>query len=249
MLKAIIVDDEPNSREMLAEMLKRSFNSKVEVAALCKNVAEGVEAIHSQNPDVVFLDIEMPNESGFELIKKVSNYRFLTVFVTAYSEHAIKAFKVNALDYLLKPVQRTDLEETIEKLINTMRQGVVLEQQQLLQKLIALSTNRKPKIGLPSSRGMIFIEVEEIIRCEADDNYTIVVMSRQKHIVSKTLKDVEEALRAYNFIRVHKSHLINLGKVERYQKHDGGVIILEDDSRIPVGRHNKEELERRLHSF
>src|SRR5258708_11307646 len=106
MLKAIIVDDERSGREILAGMLHTFFSTRIQVVSLCKNVAEGVEAIHAQMPDVVFLDIEMPNESGFELIEKARAYNFSTVFVTAFSDHAVKAFKVNALDYLLKPVQR-----------------------------------------------------------------------------------------------------------------------------------------------
>jgi two-component system LytT family response regulator len=209
-------------------------------------VAEGVEAIRVQNPDVVFLDIEMPNESGFELIEKAKVYNFSTVFITAFSEHAVKAFKVSALDYLLKPVQREELAHTITKLEKVQQHGGELAQQHLLQKLIGFSAHTSPKIGLPSLQGLIFINVHEIVRCEADDNYTLIFLPQQKHVISRTLKDVEETLKAYNFMRVHKSHLVNLDKVVRYQKQEGGVLILQDNSQIPVGRQTKEELEKRL---
>ncbi len=246
MLKAVIVDDERKGREMLAGMLQNFFSSQVEVLTLCKNVTEGVEAIHKQNPDVVFLDIEMPNESGFELIEKASGYNFSVVFVTAFSEHAVKAFKVNALDYLLKPVQKAELARTLVKLEKLQQQGQEMNQQLLLKKIIAFSAHASPKVGLPTLQGSIFIEVLEIIRCEADDNYTIIFLPQQKQVVSRTLKDVEEALKPYNFMRVHKSHLVNLDKVVRYHKQDGGLLILKDNSQIPVGRQSKEELEKRL---
>ncbi len=246
MLKAIIVDDERNGREMLAALLQNFFSSRVQVAALCKNVEEGLEAIRSYSPDVVFLDIEMPGESGFELIEKASAYNFSTVFVTAFNEHAVKAFKVSALDYLLKPINREELRLAIEKLEKVQMKGDETAQQRLLEKLMTFPTPTNPKIGLPSLQGLIIVSVDEIIRCEADDNYTVVFLSQAKYVVSKTLKDVEETLKPYNFLRVHKSHLVNLDKVIRYLKQDGGMLILKGDSQVPVSRYGKDELERRL---
>ncbi|GHN01038.1 DNA-binding response regulator [Cytophagales bacterium WSM2-2] len=245
MLKAIIVDDERSGREMLETLLSSSFSQRIKVVALCQNVDEGVRAIQTHSPDVVFLDIEMPNESGFELIEKVNPLSAAIVFVTAYSQHAVQAFKVNALDYLLKPVQREELERTITRLEKTKTAGEVLTQQDLLQKIMSFSA--QPKVGLPSLNGMIFIEVKDIIRCEASDNYTMIFTNDKKYVISRILKEVEESLKVHNFLRVHKSHLVNLEKVIKYLKHEGGTLVLQGNAEVPVGRQAKEELERRLH--
>jgi two-component system LytT family response regulator len=246
MLKAIVVDDERSGREILASILRESFGQRISVAALCKNVAEGLDALYAHAPDVIFLDIEMPNESGFELIEKANPLHASIVFVTAYNHHAVRAFRVNALDYLLKPVQRDELSHVIDRLEKLRSEGEKFTQQQLLQKIMTFSSQANPKVGLPSVNGLIFIEVRDMIRCEADDNYTVIFTSNQRHVISRTLKDVEESLKEHNFLRVHKSHLVNLEKVSKYLKQDGGTLILQDNSQVPVGRHAKEELERRL---
>lgn len=246
MLNCIIVDDERSGREMLHALLETHFSHRIRVAALCRNVSEGIEAIHAHTPDVVFLDIEMPNESGFELIEKVDDIHFSIVFVTAYSHHALDAFKVNALDYLLKPVQAEVLERTISRLEKLKAGGEMLTQQQLLQKLLTFSQQQNQKIGLPSLNGLIFIDVDDIIRCEASDNYTIIFTESRQHVISRTLKDVEESLQHYNFLRVHKSHIVNLKKVAAYLKQEGGTLVLQGNAEVPVGRQAKTELERRL---
>jgi two-component system LytT family response regulator len=246
MLNCIIVDDERSGREMLHALLQTHFSQRIHVAALCRNVTEGIEAIHTHAPDVVFLDIEMPNESGFELIEKVDAVHFSIVFVTAYSHHAVDAFKVNALDYLLKPVQAEGLERTITRLEKLKAGGEVLTQQQLLQKLLTFSQQQNQKVGLPSLNGLIFIDADDILRCEASDNYTIIFTENRQHVISRTLKDVEESLKQYNFLRVHKSHLVNLRKVTAYLKQEGGLLVLQGNAEVPVGRQAKAELERRL---
>lgn len=246
MLNCIIVDDERSGREMLHAILQKHFSQRIHVASLCRNVAEGIEAIRVHSPDVVFLDIEMPNESGFELIEKVNPIEFSIVFVTAYSNHAVDAFKVNALDYLLKPVQAEGLERTISRLEKLKAGGEILTQQQIIQRLLSISQHQNQKLGLPSLNGLIFIEVDDIIRCEASDNYTIIFTESRQHVISRTLKDVEESLKQYNFIRVHKSHIVNLKKVIAYLKQEGGTLVLQGNAEVPVGRQAKTELERRL---
>jgi two-component system LytT family response regulator len=245
MLKAILVDDERSGREMLAAILKGSFGQRIEVSALCKNVSEGLEALATHSPDVIFLDVEMPNESGFELVEKANPLTASVVFVTAYNQHAVHAFRVNALDYLLKPVQHSELEQVISRLEKIKAQGAALTQQEIIEKLFSVSHN-SGKVGLPSLNGMIFVEVAQIIRCEADDNYSVIHVPGYRHVISRTLKSVEETLKHYNFLRVHKSHLVNLDKVVKYQKHEGGTLILTDNAEIPLSRQAKEELERRL---
>jgi two-component system LytT family response regulator len=247
MLKAIIIDDERSGREMLAGMLTERFADRLQVAALCQNVSEGIAAIRDKSPDVVFLDIEMPNESGFELVEKMgSSLQAAIVFVTAYNQYAVQAFRINALDYLLKPIQTDELADTIGRLEKMKSTGQAITAEELLSRLKNFSHPAQHRIGLPSLNGMIFVDANDIIHCEADDNYTHLFTTGQKYTISRTLKDVEESLSAFNFLRVHKSYLINLDKVVKYQKHEGGTIILQNKAEIPVGRQSKEELERRL---
>ena len=246
MFSAIIVDDELPGRQMLAGMMENFFPGRVKVMALCDSVEEALINIELHKPEVVFLDIEMPRASGFDLIEKSGSHDFLVVFVTAYNEYAVKAFKVNALDYLLKPVQRDDLHATLNKLDKRLKEDSKEWKDEVFKKIIALSSHSTPKIGLPTMNGFVFIDVHEIIRCEADSNYTILCTTDKKIVVSRTLREVEETLKSYNFFRVHKSHLANLDKVMKYIKAEGGSLVMTDRSEIPVSRPAKEELEKRL---
>jgi two-component system LytT family response regulator len=247
MIKAIIVDDEFHGRQMLANMLQHFFPSRINVMTLCESVAEGVAAIEKHKPDVVFLDIEMPDGSGFDLIEKSGKHLFLVVFVTAFSEYAVKAFKVNALEYLLKPVQREELSATIDKLDQKLLEGIGNWKDEVLKKLISLTKHEVPKIGLPTMNGHVFINIEEIIYCEADSNYTIVYFANKNMIVSRTLRELEEELKAYPFFRVHKSYLINLNKIVKYSKTDGGTVVLTNNASVPVGGKMKDDLTKMLH--
>jgi two-component system LytT family response regulator len=213
------------------------------------SVALGVEAIRTHAPQIVFLDIEMPNESGFELFNKIESIHFEVIFITAFSSYAVKAFKVNALDYLLKPIDLDELHSAIEKAVAKIKQGRTEEQtQSLIDKLKGIS---KPnKIGLPMSEGSLFITIGEIIRCESESNYTnIFLETGKKYLICRTLKEVEESLTGHTFLRVHRSHLINVEKIAVYSKNDGGIITMSDHSKVPVSRHEKEALEKHLKSM
>lgn len=252
MLKAIIVDDERSGREVLKSLLEKHFSDRIEVTALCKDVDEGITALQSNSPDLVFLDIEMPGESGFELIEKINPLNASIVFVTAYNEHAIKAFQVGAVDYLVKPMQVVDLERAITRIEKIRVTGRILTQQELLQKLqqeifqklASPFPDAHSKIAVSSFDGLTLLEINDITRCEASNNYTLVFTSEKKHIISRGFKDVEVSLCSYNFLRVHKSHLVNLRKVIKYRKE--GFLMMEDCTKIPVGRFFKDELEKRL---
>ncbi|HTH56728.1 MAG TPA: LytTR family DNA-binding domain-containing protein [Cyclobacteriaceae bacterium] len=246
MIRAIIVDDEPLGRQMLSGMLKNFFPGRVEVMDLSNSVADGLASIEKHKPNVVFLDIEMLDGTGFDLIERSGKHLFLVVFVTAFNDYAVQAFKVNAIEYLLKPIKLEELGVTLDKLDQRLLEGIGNWKEDILKKIMAFSPREIPKIGVPTTNGHVFINVDEIIQCEADSNYSIVHLGDKRMVVSRTLKEMEEVLKEYRFFRIHKSHLINLNKVIKYSKADGGTVSLTNHLNVPVGRHAKDELEKLL---
>ena len=240
-LKAIIVDDEEAARITLSKLLEWNAPD-VLVTASCSSVDEGLHAIKMHNPDIVFLDIEMPVKNGFELLKAVEQINFEVIFITAYDEFAIDAFKQHALAYLLKPVDEEELKTAIarakKQLPYRINEAVLLE----LFETLKVQKPQFNKIAIPTLEGLELINVDHIIRCNSEGNYTMIHQkNNEKLLVSKTLKQIEQQLSPYEqFIRVHHSHLVNLFFVKRYQKGKGGNLIMEDNSRIPVSRARKE---------
>jgi two-component system LytT family response regulator len=173
MLRAVIVDDEMSNREILTAMLNNFFPGRVEVLALCDSVKTALVEINDKNPDVLFLDIEMPTDNSFSLIEKTKDRKYDVVFVTAYSHYAVEAFKVNAIDYLLKPLSKEDLGRALDKLEKNKKNDSFNSQEKLLQKIAAFSASSKTKIGLPTLSGTIFIDVHDIIHCQADGSYCV----------------------------------------------------------------------------
>ena len=245
MITATIVDDEPYSCETLATLLER-YCPDVKVLDICYSAASALKSINEQKPQLLFLDIEMPHMNGFELLEKLPDIDFELVFTTSYDQYAIKAFRFSALDYLLKPIDQDDLRKAVQKAVNST--GHVSPQQikVLLEKLNhpTLIVN---KIAIPTLEGLQMILVESIINCEADRNYTIInTKNKQKIVASKTLKEVEELLEDYPFIRVHHSHIVNMNEVERYVKGEGGYLLMSNGSNIDVSRSRKEFLLKKL---
>ena len=242
MIKAIIIDDEKNAREAISEIIK-IYSSNVSIVAEAENVKYGIEAIHAHRPQLVFLDIDMPDGTGFDLLKKIGDISFKIIFVTAYEEYAVKAFRYSALDYLLKPVDPDELIKSIasaEESINKENIGKQLE----TYFSAASNANRKPqKIVLKTTDDIFVIDISDIIRCESDGNYTTVHLNDTKKImVARTLKEYEDLLSIHGFIRPHQSHLININYFDRFHKSDGGYVILKDKSEIPVSSRKKEQL-------
>jgi two-component system, LytTR family, response regulator len=245
MLRSIIVDDELKSRESL-KILLQDFCENVEVLALCQNVAEGLEAITIHKPDVVFLDIQMQRETGFDLLTQVKQVEFEVIFTTAYSEYAIKAFKFSAIDYLLKPIDIEELKKALSR-AEQKRSGNISERLHQLIQQLKPSTPKNQKLALPTSDGLIFVKVDDIIYCEASSNYTqIFTEDGRKHIVSRTLKEYEDLLADHNFFRIHNSHLINLGSVKKYVRGEGGYVIMTNDVSLDVSKRKKEAFLARL---
>ncbi|NTW32046.1 MAG: response regulator transcription factor [Bacteroidetes bacterium] len=243
MIKAIIIDDEKTSRDTLSGLLRR-YCKNVEIIAEADGYFSGIEVLKKYKPDVIFLDIQMPDGSGLKLLEDIENITFEVIFATAFDQFAIKAIKYSALDYLLKPINPEDLINSIEKLEKKLQKGLDNTSMKFL-----LSTIKNPnystqkKIALSTSEGIHIIDIDNIIRCQSDDYYTRFFLKDGKVImVSKTLKENEELLSDYNFIRPHKSHLINLKYVKSYMRVDGGCIIMTDGSNIPVSRRKREQI-------
>lgn len=239
MLKSVIVDDETKSGESL-KILIEDFCDDVEVCAICKSVDEGIVAIHEHNPDVVFLDIQMQRETGFDLLERLPEINFEVIFTTAHSEYAIKAFKFSAIDYLLKPIDLEELKASLAKVRKKLGQGIGARLQQLMRNLKETS-GENYKLALPTTDGLFFVKVSSIVYCEASSNYTeIVTDDGRKHIVSRTLKEYDEMLSEYNFYRIHNSYLINLNAVKKYIRGEGGSVVMTTGQSLDVSKRRKE---------
>jgi two-component system, LytTR family, response regulator len=245
MISAIIVDDEPYSCEALATMLER-YCPEIKLLDICYSAADALRSVHEQKPQILFLDIEMPHMNGFEMLEKLPELNFKLIFTTSYDQYAIKAIRFSALDYLLKPVDKDELQKAVQKSMNTA--GHLLPQQ--LEVLLHKLNHPKVvvnKIAIPTMEGLQMVLVESIIRCEADRNYTnLFLKNKGKITASRNLKDLEEMLEDYSFVRVHHSHLVNLNEVEKYIKGEGGYLMMSDKSAVDVSRSRKEILLKKL---
>ncbi|MES2732113.1 MAG: LytTR family DNA-binding domain-containing protein [Bacteroidota bacterium] len=244
MLRSIIVDDELKSRESLKKMVT-NFCEEVEVSALCQNVAEGREAIDQYKPDIVFLDVQMQRETGFDLLATVKKINFEVIFTTAHSEFAIKAIKFSAIDYLLKPIDIEELRKAVTKVEKKQNENMEGRLEQLIMNL--KNGNENYKLALPTSEGLTFIKISEILYCKASGNYTeIFMLDGKKHLVSRQLIEYDELLSEQGFFRIHHSCLINLNYIKNYVKGEGGYIVMTDGASLDVSRRKKEAFLERI---
>jgi two-component system LytT family response regulator len=251
MKKAIIIDDENRTRDLIAKMVN-SFGLDIEAIAAGESVQSGIEMIEKHKPDLVFLDIQMPDGTGFDLLRAIPNKTFDVIFITAHEEFAIKAIKFSALDYILKPVDPTELKSAVERALKSMesREDEALGGPQFDALQLNIQPQQKRRLVLKTQESVHVIDLEQIIRCEADRNYTSFHLTGNKKIlVSKTLKDYETLLSSYNFLRVQQSHLINLDFVDRYDKISGGLVIMKDGSSVPLSPAKREIFFKILENF
>ena len=239
MLKAILIDDEPDCVRLLALQLKEHCPGVQVIAQLTSSEA-GLEAILNLEPNIVFLDIEMPEMNGFTLLEQLDDIPFSLIFVTAYNEFALKAFRFSALDYLLKPLDAVELKEAVRKAEKQHR--VDPRQFELLR--TQLSERQYPnKIAVPHQGGVSFIELKELILCEADSNYTkLFLTSGKTYLLSRTLREVQQVLEERNFLRVHRQYLVNLEHIKMYHKGEAAYLVMYNDSTVPVAKNQKERL-------
>jgi two-component system LytT family response regulator len=247
MKKVLIIDDENRTRDLIAKMID-SFGYDVETIPEGENVKSGIAAIEKHQPDIVFIDIQMPDGTGFDVIRSIEDKQFEVIFITAHEEFAIKAIKFSALDYLLKPVDATELKAALEKALSTIDEQKEHSQFEALHKNI--QPNEKRRLVLKTQESVHVVELDQIIRCEADRNYTSFFLKDDKKIlVSKTLKEYETLLSAHNFLRVQQSHLININYVDRYDKKNGGAVVMKDGSEVPLSPAKRDIFFKRLENL
>jgi two-component system, LytTR family, response regulator len=248
MIRAIIIDDEKTSRDALQGLILR-YCSNVNIVDQANGYKSGIEAINKHNPDLVFLDIQMPDGSGFQLLEDVKEINFDIIFTTAFDQYAIKAIKFSALDYLLKPIVPTDLVAAIQKVEQKKNSFEVNSGIKVL--LDNIKTKNDPhKIVLCTSDKIHVVELDDIIRCESDDYYTkFFIKDGRTLLISKTLKDNEVLLGNKQFLRPHKSHLVNTKYITGFIKNDGGYILMTDGTKIPVSRRKRDKVVSIIHEL
>lgn len=251
-IKAIIVDDEQHCIDALQAMLQKKC-PEVTVLAGVNSVEEARRVIDELAPDLVFLDVEMPHQNGFELLKQYDRIQFDVIFTTAYEQYALKAIKFNALDYLLKPFSVQDLQEALRK-FQERRAGkstdpAIAPLEVFLQNMKTMQQSNR-KIALPTINGLVFMPVQNIVRCESTGNYTkLFFTDRKQLLVSKPLKEFEELLTDVDFFRVHNSHLINLQQMESYIQGEGGFALMSDGTQVEVSRRRKADFLKKAMQF
>jgi len=237
MLKAVIIEDESSSREILRNYLAK-YCKNVDVLGEAATVREGLELLTQTQPDVVFLDVEMPFGNAFDLLDQLPERSFETVFVTAYNTYALEALNNHAAYYLMKPINIDELIKSVSYVAEIKEKENALEDRILKSKL----NKAEGKITLPQQDGFQVLNISEILYCKADDNYTEIYLENKKLLVSKTLKYFEEALADYPFARIHKSYLVNVNEVIKYRKGKGGSVIVSNGKELSVSASKKKQL-------
>ena len=241
-LKAIIIDDEQPVIDLLNGMISQ-FCEGVEVVATASSVKAGVTEITKQTPDLIFLDIKLGDGSGFDLLEQLGNQMPMVVFITAYDQYAVKAFKFSAIDYVMKPINLSDIEIAVEKCRNQIEKDNLSEKLKVFLQNMDGTGNEEKKIVLKTAESIHIVKIGEIVRCESDHNYTeFYLVDNRKLLVSRTLKEYDELLNGYGFFRTHQSHLININFISRFDKAGGGELVLTDKSRVPVSKRKRDEL-------
>lgn len=239
-MKAIIVDDEESARMTLRSILE-GFFKEVTIIGEADSPQLAIQLIEKQKPDVVFLDIQMGSQSGFDVLESLSERKFQTIIVSAHKHHAYDSFRFKAVDYLLKPVRIKDLRAALEK----VKENVKIVREVAGQALIRAVSEEQYRLQLvvPDFEGFSVIKLADIIRCEGSGNYADFILTGDRRVIgSKNLKDLEELLIPHGFFRIHRSHIINVYHVSRYVRGRGGEVVMSDDTILPVSRERKEPM-------
>lgn len=239
-IKTIIIDDEADARASV-RMIVDSFKNKLDIVSEAYSVKTALEEVNKHKPQLIFLDIDLEDGTAFDFLEKLDNINFKIIFVTGSNKSAIRAFRFNALDYILKPVNPDELIDAIQKAVQSINEGSI--QIQLNNLLQQKKLNQQKNIVLSTLEDIHVVEIENIVRCESDGNYTTFFLNtKEKIMVSKNIKEYADLLSDYNFFRSHQSHLINLNYFSKYHKRDGGYIIMKDDSSVPLSKRKKDAL-------
>jgi two-component system LytT family response regulator len=247
MIRTIIIDDEQHCIDRLKHLLNEHCTSSVELTGVFQVFEEGVTAIKKLQPDLLFLDVQLQDKTGFDLLQQFNEINFEVIFTTAHEKYAVQAFKFSAVDYLLKPVDADDLKQAINKLQQKISKEEVSKKFDVLFYNLKNIQSTSKRITVPTIKGFEFLQVHDIVRCQSDINYTIIFLKgKQKITVAKTLKEFEELLIDHNFFRVHNSHLINLSYIKSYNKGKGGTVTMTDSSEVEVSTRRKDGFLKRL---
>lgn len=237
-MKTVIIDDEIKSRQTIKNFINK-YAPELEVVGEADGVEMALNLIETVKPELVFLDIQMPDGTGFELLGRLSYNNFKLIFCTSFDQYAVKAFRYSALDYILKPVDPDIFIAAVKKVFTDK------ESNSLKDKINILDSNKTgfTRMALHSSDGINLVKIKDVIRCESSVNYTkFIINNAPSLLVTKTLKEYDELLSTQGFIRIHKSHLVNINFVKKYLKGDGGWVEMSDGSKIEVSRRKKEKL-------
>ncbi len=247
MITAIIIDDEQHCINKLESLLTEHCSASVSLKGSFKSIKEGIKAITQIQPELVFLDVRIKAQTGFDLLKQLPHINFEIIFTTAHDKYAVQAFRFSAIDYLLKPVNANELVTAVDKLKNKLLKADVTAKFNTLFHNLQTIKSASKKICLPVLTGFIFLTVDDIIRCESSLNYTTIFTSdKKKQLVSKTLKEIEGLLSDCNFFRVHHSHVINLNHIKNYNKGRGGFVTMKDGSDVEVSTRKKDDFIKRI---
>jgi two-component system LytT family response regulator len=247
MIRTIIIDDEMHCIDRLTGLVKEYHADTIEILGACKTAEEGLRAIQTLRPELVFLDIQIHDTIAFDLLRQIGEIDFEVIFTTAFDKYAVEAFRFSAIDYLLKPIVPEELQQSVKRLEKKIAKD------ETAQKLDTLFHNFKNiqgasrRIAVPVMNGLVFIQVSDIIRCESAINYTTLFLKdKQKLTVARTLREFEELLTNANFYRVHNSHLVNLAYIKNYNKGKGGILTMTDNSQVEVSTRRKDDFLKRL---
>lgn len=247
MIRAISVDDETHCLDRLSRLLTEHCAATVQLIGTAQSVEEGVTLILNRQPDLIFLDVQIQDQTGFDLLKQVHPFGGDVIFTTAFEKYAVQAFKFSAVDYLLKPIDPDDLTQALAKLTRKSPKPDRSAQLDVLFHNVKAIHNTSKRVALPVATGLIFLQVNDIVRCESDGNYTLIFLKDgQKVLVSRTLKEFDDMLTDVDFFRIHYSHLINLDYVKSYTKGKGGSVLMLDNSRIDVSTRRKDDFLKRV---
>lgn len=247
-MKAIIIDDELHSIGILKQLLSL-YCPQVKLVAECNNAETGAVQIQQLQPDLVFLDIAMPRKSGLEMLEEMDEINFEIIFITAYNEYAIQAFHYSATDYLIKPIDEQKMVTAVQK----AEKRIAGRQQQihtLTHNLKHQADIQRMKLCIPTIKGFQVVEINDILYCEADKNYTVFHLADKKSVCSsRTMMEYELLLTGSSFMRVHRSYLINLNHIKEYQRGDGGIVVMKDDMEIEISRRKKDMFLEKVREF
>lgn len=249
MIRAVIIDDEPEIRELNESLLKEYF-PEIEIIGQADSVKSGVELIRNAKPDLVLLDIEIKGGSGFHVLQQLRPYKFKTIFITGFNDYAIKAIKFSAIDYIVKPVNEVEFQQAVQSALNMIKSDLSTEMQSnnLLDDF--KKDNQIKKIVLRTSEALHIVDVVDVMYCRSDNSYTTFYLNTDEVIVvSKSLREYDDLLKGYSFIRPHQSYLVNLNHVKKLDKSDGGFIIMKNAAEIPVSIRQKKHLIKMLENL